>query len=910
MRSRLACCLRKIRYPCVGITMDSSQELKNLRDAVQSALVSVTRAVNTLANEDLQFQRTVHPTVATRLDQNTGRLLQLASGVLKSAGKFTAQREPRLDDVDDVEIQWKGVVDVIDTLLEKSDTCLDEYTGLIKRKDAPTAESGRDLKRSKPATDRLDWSLKRANILKPQNAFEKKTDNLESGPWKPLLTTKPHAQTPLDASLTTFTDAGGHTQYKHPYEDEITNMRYPEQVYQSHEPIKYQPMGKTEAIWVDTYEGVLEMLNELKKVTEIAIDLEHHDYRTYPGLLSLMQISTREKDWIVDTLVPWRHKLEVLNEVFADPKIVKVLHGAFMDTIWLQRDLGLYVVGLFDTYYACDTLGYAGKSLAFLLKKFVDFDADKRYQLADWRIRPLPDEMFYYARSDTHYLLYIYDMLRNELAALAAQDNPDGNPIDRVIQKSKEVSLQRYEHPFCDSETGAGNRGWFNILLKSPALYNGEQFAVYKAVHKWRDDVARREDESPVFIMTQQVLSDIARIMPTDMKALWSLLESNTRGLKTRLEELFQVIQEARARGANGPTMLEFFRQQSEGIYKASLANQVKTSAKVEAVQLSIDDMKSTRSQLWGDVALNSTLDGTSKARPMDYQEMIPLYTFDLSAFTESLPEPAETVPSARAQELEPEPVEEDEGFTLRSGRKRKAVDLDTTRASEDESASAVETDESEAADEPDSLDADSEGEGEAGSEDDAAAHKTIQGQPKKKRREASEAVRNLQKAARRKAKKLREQGDPKATKQLLLEAKQARRAEKKRQKREQREQEQQQQQAAASSSIANPLAAADKQPTTTSTSSPGVQQDENDHQQQQQEQPFDYTRAASVLHAPKDQTDANGTGGSDGQGKKGKRSKKKKEAFDPYAKKAGDAPVGARKMNYERSGRTATFKK
>lgn len=66
------------------------------------------------------------------------------------------------------------------------------------------------------------------------------------------------------------------------------------------------------------------MLEELKGATEIAIDTEHHDFRTYTGLLSLMQISTREKDWIVDTLQPWRRKLEVLNEVFADPKIVKV----------------------------------------------------------------------------------------------------------------------------------------------------------------------------------------------------------------------------------------------------------------------------------------------------------------------------------------------------------------------------------------------------------------------------------------------------------------------------------------------------------------------------------------------------------------------------------------------------------
>lgn len=121
--------------------MESSQDFKALRDAVQGALVTVTRSVNSLANEDLQFQRTVHPSVASQLDQNTGRLLQLASGILKSAGKLTSQSAQSLDDVDDVEIQWRGVVDVIDSLLEKSDTCLDEYTGLIKRKDAPTFES-------------------------------------------------------------------------------------------------------------------------------------------------------------------------------------------------------------------------------------------------------------------------------------------------------------------------------------------------------------------------------------------------------------------------------------------------------------------------------------------------------------------------------------------------------------------------------------------------------------------------------------------------------------------------------------------------------------------------------------------------------------------------------------------------
>jgi len=146
-------------------------------------------------------------------------------------------------------------------------------------------------------------------------------------------------------------------------------------------------MESTTATWVDTLEGVQLMLAELKKAKEIAVDLEHHEKRTYHGLLSLMQISTREKDWVVDTLKPWRHKLEMLNEVFADPRIVKVFHGSFMDVVWLQRDLGLYVVGLFDTFHACEALEFPQRSLAYLLKSYVKFDADKKYQLADWRIR-------------------------------------------------------------------------------------------------------------------------------------------------------------------------------------------------------------------------------------------------------------------------------------------------------------------------------------------------------------------------------------------------------------------------------------------------------------------------------------------------------------------------------------------
>lgn len=58
-----------------------------------------------------------------------------------------------------------------------------------------------------------------------------------------------------------------------------------------------------------------------------------------------------------------------------------------MDIGWLMRDFGLYIVNMFDTGQAARTLSEERFSLAYLLKKHCDVNAQKQYQLADWRIR-------------------------------------------------------------------------------------------------------------------------------------------------------------------------------------------------------------------------------------------------------------------------------------------------------------------------------------------------------------------------------------------------------------------------------------------------------------------------------------------------------------------------------------------
>ncbi|KAI9822307.1 MAG: exosome nuclease subunit [Pycnora praestabilis] len=534
-----------------------SLDFQSLQDQISSSLVTATRTAGQISAEDLSFHRSLNPALSLSLDKENVRLLSLANRLVRAAASGSEIEAPQLEDADALENNWRGVVDVIDKLLERADTSLDEYTGVIKRLSPSQQDQNTAPNARKPRPANI---LRTQNIPKPQLQFETIPSNDETTPFKPLLNAKPHAILPLEESLTALRDEDGVTQYSHPYETEICQFQYPPSTYKRAEPIASQPLEKTRAIFVDTPEAVSTMLAELKTAHEIAIDLEHHDARSYTGMVSLMQISTREKDWIVDTLKPWRRKLQVLNEVFSDPSILKVLHGAFMDIIWLQRDLGLYIVGLFDTFHAARALEYPKASLASLLSRFVQFDADKQYQMADWRIRPLPEEMFNYARSDTHFLLYVFDNMRNELIQKSDPANMDQNLIETVLQNSKETALQRYERAPYDAVSGSGPSGWYGMLERTPALFSKEQFAVFTAVHQWRDQSARENDESLHFVMPKHVIFSIARAMPMDMASLLNVAQPISKLVRMKSVELLGVIKRAKDVGTTGPDMTEVLR--------------------------------------------------------------------------------------------------------------------------------------------------------------------------------------------------------------------------------------------------------------------------------------------------------------------------------------------------------------
>ncbi|KAF2838502.1 hypothetical protein M501DRAFT_1004233 [Patellaria atrata CBS 101060] len=668
--------------------MDHSTEFKTLQDSITSSLLSTTRTATHISSEDLGFHRSLDPALATSLDRQNARLLGLAERLLKNVAPN--QELPKLRDADALDGNWSSVVDMVDSLLERADTSLDEYTGVVKK-----AESGNELG-PESMKGRPNPTLRPIALAKPQEHFENIPKNDETEPFIPLLTWKPHATVPLKHLQKARNELGA-DQYEHPYRREIENYSYPASVYTISQPIGYLPFESTSATFVDTPEALAAMLAELKTANEIAVDLEHHDNRSYIGITCLMQISTRNKDWIIDTLKPWRRRLECLNEVFADPNILKVLHGSHSDVIWLQRDFGIYIVGLFDTYVASRTLGYVAGSYAYLLQKFANVTAQKQYQMSDWRIRPLPSELIDYARSDTHYLLYIYDRMRNELVERSDFNTPDNDRVTRVLEGCKEIALRRYEFPFYDDDRGVGPIGWYKLLFRTPAMFNKEQFSVFKAVHRWRDSVARMEDESNHYVMANHSIFSIAREMPVDKAKLLAVGAPISAPTRRRLDDLLAVIAKAKEEGVDGPEMVDAMNESAKiaGFSAAPVTAPLNTAIipkiaveNASTAPLSVGSVvRSTISKFWGGT-FDSSIWGKGSAVDTDNMSLaVPLPRLTAEIFADAADaedarpqqSPNDLNPAARAEHAyvknRPAPAEQEDVFIIKQLGKRKRAE-------------------------------------------------------------------------------------------------------------------------------------------------------------------------------------------------------------------------------------------
>ncbi|KAL8125542.1 protein RRP6-like 1 isoform X1 [Apium graveolens] len=302
------------------------------------------------------------------------------------------------------------------------------------------------------------------------------------------------------------------------------------------QPAKPAPVESSPYKLVEEVKDLKELAAKLKGVNEFAVDLEHNQYRSFQGLTCLMQISTRTEDFVVDTL-----KLRVqigpyLREIFKDPTKKKVMHGADRDIIWLQRDFGIYVCNLFDTGQASKVLKLERHSLEYLLNHFCGVAANKEYQNADWRLRPLTKEMLRYAREDTHYLLHIYDLMRVRLLCPSNGSEYSESALLEVYERSYDICMQLYEKDVMTDSS------FLYIYGLQDANLNAQQLAVVAGLCEWRDAVARIEDESTGYILPNKTLLEIAKQMPLTTSSLHQLVKLKHQYVERHLDSVVSII--------------------------------------------------------------------------------------------------------------------------------------------------------------------------------------------------------------------------------------------------------------------------------------------------------------------------------------------------------------------------------
>lgn len=256
--------------------------------------------------------------------------------------------------------------------------------------------------------------------------------------------------------------------------------------------------------------------------------------------------------------------------------------------------------------------------------------------------------MLEYARSDTHFLLYIYDCMRNDLVDRSALVHDAGGLVQEILNRSNETALQTYEHPVYDVERGLGRGGWFGLIQRNMMPMSREQFAVYRKVHQWRDAVGRQEDEGIAIIMPNHVLFNIARALPRDMAGLLKASQPTSLFVRLRADHLLRLIRDTIATAAHEPTLAdkvaEIFQTGPDNTRKSDIVLSGKSAAMptgTQAITNATDDSQSyditlALSSFWGvDVDVNYTQPSSLgiPARHGRWMEL-PVPAFPSGAFT------------------------------------------------------------------------------------------------------------------------------------------------------------------------------------------------------------------------------------------------------------------------------------
>ncbi len=279
-----------------------------------------------------------------------------------------------------------------------------------------------------------------------------------------------------------------------------------------------------QAHYIDTPERLQQLCQQLKGASVVVLDTEFMREKHYYAQFCLLQVATDEVIACVDPLAI--EDLTPLMDILYDEQIIKVFHAAGQDLELFFDAYGKLPKPLFDTQIAAALLGH-GNQIGYgnLVQAVLNVSLDKSHSRTDWVLRPLDDAQLAYAADDVRYLLPVYHRLVDELAELGRSEWLARD--FRVL--ADETRYQKDDYQLWQRVRGA------NRLKPS-------QLAILRELAAWREQVAREKNKPRKWILSDEVMLDVARHAPVDLTRLARIRGLNDNSVRQWGERLLALV--------------------------------------------------------------------------------------------------------------------------------------------------------------------------------------------------------------------------------------------------------------------------------------------------------------------------------------------------------------------------------
>ena len=276
--------------------------------------------------------------------------------------------------------------------------------------------------------------------------------------------------------------------------------------------------------FIDDEESLSQLCEQLKSSTWLAVDTEFERVSTYYPELCLVQVSNGDTTAVIDPIAI--QDIRPLLDLLYQSSITKVLHSAHQDLEIFFNIKESVPTPLFDTQLAAPLLGYAqGIGYGNLVNEALSIELEKGHARADWKRRPLTEDMLRYAADDVIYLGQIYEVFVEVLKTIEDQSSLN-QKLDNLIK----------------AETYKPDPDLMWKKMFAAKRMKGKQLDVVKRLAAWRELTARERNRPRKWILADHALIEMAKQLPESKSELLKIDKVGEKTVNRHRDDLLKII--------------------------------------------------------------------------------------------------------------------------------------------------------------------------------------------------------------------------------------------------------------------------------------------------------------------------------------------------------------------------------